>query len=299
MPTPVYRSLTLSLGLCVAASGLLGCDAINDALTPTDSEEAAAAVGSVALTRLEASLLMAIAEQTPLGSTPEEMATAVEAALPTVFSPADCVQAEAVGATVTMTLDACSGPRDLSLSGVVNVVYGLEGDQSVTISVTAVDLAIGDATMAINATGTYEQIEGGEHRAAVTTEGVGTAPGGRIVGRLGAYVVTWQGECYAIDGEWTSSLDDEIFVTTVSGYYVCASYCPAGGSIIYGKTNGGVGSGDISGTALTISYIGDEAAPWVASDGSFGRQALQCTEDPEGREPPGGGGGDGDDDLFD
>ncbi len=299
MQTLVSRHLLLSLGLCAAAGGLLGCEAINDALTPSDSEEAAAAADSVALTRLEASLLMAIAEQTPLGSTPEEMATAVEAALPMVFSPADCVRGEAVEATVTMTLEGCTGPRDLSISGVVNVVYAVEAAESVTISVTAADLEIDEATLAINATGTYEMPEAGSHRAAVSTQGGGTAPGGRIVGRLGAYVVEWQGECYGIDGEWTSSLDDEVFVTTVNDYYVCEAFCPAAGSIIYGKSDGGVGSGDISGTALTITYIGDEAAPWVATDGSFGRQALQCSEDPQGREAPGGGGDDDDDDIFD
>lgn len=300
MTHPVYRSLFLSIGLCAAAGGLLGCDAVNDALTPSDSEEARAAVDSVALTRLEASLLMAIAEQTPLGSTTEEMAVAVEAALPMVFSPADCVRGEAAGATVTMTLEDCTGPRALAISGIVNVVYAVEAAESVTISVTAADVEIGGATMAINATGTYELLDDGRHRAAVTTEGVGTAPGGSIVGRLGAYVVEWLDACYAIDGEWTSSLGDEIFVTTVTDYYVCDDFCPAGGSIIYGRTDGGVQADQISGTALTITYIGDDGAPWVATDGSFGRQALQCTEDPDDRSPPGGGGdGDDDDDLFD
>jgi len=288
MSISLYTRLALDIALCAAVGGLAGCDAVNDALTPSDSEEAGAAVESMALTRLEASLLMAIAEQTPLGSTAEEMAIAVEAALPMVFSPADCVRAEAVGATVTMTLEECTGPRQLAIDGVVNVAYSVMAASSVAISVTAVDVEIGGATMAINATGSYELRDGGNHRAAVTTEGFGTAPGGTLVGRLGAYVVTWQEACYGIDGEWTSSLADEIFVTTINNYYVCEAYCPAGGTIIYGKSDGGVQADEISGTGLTITYIGDAGAPWVATDGSFGRQDLACTEDPDGRSAPGG-----------
>lgn len=288
MPVSIPRITVTSIALCTALGGLWGCDTINDALTPTDSEEARTAVESMALTRLEASLLMAIAEQTPLGETPEDMATAVEAALPMIFSPADCVRAEAAGATVTMTVDGCTGPRDLSISGVVNVVYAVEAAESVAISVTAADLEIGGATMAINATGTYDLPPDGGHRVAVSTQGGGTGPGGVIVGRLGAYVVAWDGACFAIDGEWSSSLDDRVFVTTVRDYYVCEAYCPASGNIVYGATDDGVADGEVSGSGLTIQYLGGENAAWVASDGSFGQQILQCSEDPDGREAPGG-----------
>lgn len=284
--------------VAAALLSLTACDAVEDALTPKDSAQARAAVESVALTRLEATLLMAIADVTPLdGRTPEEMAAAVEAALPTVFEPDDCVRAETLSASVTMTLDGCAGPRALSVSGVANVIFAAEGQDSVALTLTATDIELGDATMTINATGAYidEGVSG--KRIAVTTEGLGTAPGGTIIGRLGAYTAAWTGECYRLDGQWTSSLDRRVFATSVDDYYACDAYCPASGSLLYGETDAADPRIDFDGAGLTITYLGDDAAPWVATDGSFGRQALTCTADPQEREDPTAGGGDDDDDI--
>lgn len=285
-------------GLCLLAlaAALGGCDAVEDALTPRDSEEARAAVESMALTRLEATLLMAVAEQIPAGEMPSAIAPAVAMALPMVFTPADCVESEVVDATLTMTLDGCTGPRALSVSGTAAVVFTAADDDGATLNLTATGLEIGDATMTINATADYAPQPLGAHRASVTTEGVGTTPDDLIVGRLGTYDIEWSDACFSIDGEWSSSLDDEIFLTSVDDYYGCDAFCPAAGTIVYGRTRA-TGADDIQGTALTITYLGDTGAPWVATDGAFGRQELQCTEDPDGREPPGSGGDD--DDLDD
>lgn len=283
-----------ALALVAGALHLGGCDQISEALT-SDSDEVRAAVESTELTRLEATLVMAVAEATPLGQTPDAIAAAVEAALPTVLSPADCVQAEAIGPTVTAQLDGCAGPRGLAISGLMNVAWADSMDEQVGISVTATDLELGGATMTINANGTYRD-RFGVHDLDLNTEGIGAAPGGGLVGRLGRYTVEWRDVCYTLEGTWTSTVGDRFFTTGVTDYYGCESYCPAEGVLAYNEVASEDAAAGRIGDIFTVTFLGEPQAAWVATNGRLGQQALQCDVDPEGRSAPGSV-GDDDDDL--
>lgn len=254
-----------------------GCDAVEEALDPAADEEASAAVASTELTRLEASLLVAVAEVTPLGEMPEAMATAVGDALASVFSPADCVEAQVVAATVTATLDGCTGPRAVGASGVMNVAFAAEAADSVAVTLTATGLEVEGATMTINATGALSRDPDDARRVTVTTQGGGTAEDGTVIGRTGGYTTTWVDDCLTIDGQWTSSLGTTVFQTIVSDFRRCGAACPAAGTILYGQTEAGAAAGgDIDGEAITVRFDGSAVASYVSSEARAGRVALEC-----------------------
>lgn len=254
-----------------------GCDAVEEALAPAADEEASAAVASTELTRLEASLLVAVAEVTPLGEMPEAMATAVGDALAMVFSPADCVEAQVVGATVTATLDDCTGPRAVGASGVMNVAFAAEAADSVAVTLTATGLEVEGATMTINATGALATDADEGRRVTVTTQGGGTAADGTLIGRTGGYTTTWDDDCLSIDGQWTSSLGTTVFQTIVSDFRRCGAACPAAGTILYGQTDAeGAVDGSIEGEAITVRFDGSDVAGYVSTEARAGRVALDC-----------------------
>lgn len=275
------RSLSLaalSLGGAVLFLLAGGCDEIEEALDPAADEEANAAVASTELTRLEASLLVALADVTPLDVMPEMMAQAVADALPMVFTPADCVEAQVVAATVTATLDGCSGPRALAVSGVMNVAFAAAAADSVALTLTATGLAVNGASMTINATGALGRDPDDAGRVTVTTQGGGTAADGTVIGRLGGYTTGWDASCITVDGQWTSSLGTTVFQTVVNDFRRCGAACPAAGTILYGQTEaeGVLADGGFDADAITVRFDGSSVATFVSSGARVGRVALQC-----------------------
>jgi hypothetical protein len=275
------HSLRLPLfSLCLLFPLVACSDAVEDALGGGDEDrtQAAQAVDSTDLTHLEAALLMAAADETPLGGEADAMATAVAEAAETTFTPADCVSAEAVGPSVTLTFDGCSGPRGLSnLSGAANITYSVEASTSVAMSLTATNLEVNGATMTINANGGYS-LEGSEHRLDLTTSGGGTAEGGTIIGRAGTYFVTWETECLTLDGQWTSTIDDdELFETAVESYRRCGAACPESGRIGYvGVDAPDTAADPLAGNGIIVTFDGDNTASFVSPTPATGEITLDC-----------------------
>lgn len=268
------RAITL-LTLLVATTG---CDEVKDALTPSQDGEANAAVESTELTRLEASLLIAIAEVTPLDVDPAAQATAVEAALPMVFSPADCVQSEITGESITADLDGCTGPRAFTITGVVNIAFDAGQNDSTELSVTAGNVQIEGMAVTIRTTTVLPADLATGRELEVSTGGGGAGEGdGALSGRIGTYTVSYDESCLRLDGRWTSSLDTRLFQSVVSDFHRCGEACPTDGRIIYGETDAEQAAGgavDIDG--LTVSFDGSDVATYISTELSAGRVQLDC-----------------------
>lgn len=265
------RAITL-LTLLVA---ITGCDEVKDALAPSQDGEANAAVESTELTRLEASLLIAIAEVTPLDVDPAAQAVAVEEALSTVFSPADCVEGEVTGESVTADLDGCTGPRAFTITGVVNIAFDEGADDGTELRVTAGNVQIGGMAVTINTTTTLPTDLAANRELEVETLGAGT--GDALAGRRGEYTVTYDESCLRLEGNWTSSLDTRVFQSVVSDFHRCGEACPTDGRIIYGETDAEQAAGgavDIDG--LTVSFDGSDVATYISTELSAGRVQLDC-----------------------
>ncbi len=267
------RAITL-LTLLVAVTG---CDTVKDALSPSQDGEANAAVESTELTRLEASLLIAIAEVTPLDVDPAAQAVAVEEALSTVFSPADCVRGEVTGESVTADLDGCTGPRAFTITGVVNIAFDEGANDGTELRVTAGNVEIGGMAVTINTTTTLPADLAASRELEVATLGGGTGDGDALTGRRGDYTVTYDESCLRLDGDWTSSLDTRLFQSVVTDFHRCGEACPTEGRIIYGETDAEQAAGgviDVDG--LTVSFDGSDVATYISTELSAGRVQLDC-----------------------
>jgi hypothetical protein len=232
----------------------------------------------MALTQLEAALLSAAADSAPLDQEPSAMAQAVADAASTTFTPSDCVETEVVGASVTYTFENCSGPRGLAeLSGAANLIFSVEGMDSVSVTLTATDLDVNDASMTLNANGAYSLREG-TSELDLTTSGGGTTADGTLLGRVGSYIATWDADCVSIDGQWTTSINDAFWSTGVQGYTRCGSACPESGTIGYlGIDSADSPADPLDGSGIVITFDGDDTARFITPRGATGEVTLDCS----------------------
>jgi hypothetical protein len=274
-PTPRLATLLLALlaPACDTAAGNLGG-------SPQDRAEAANAIASLELTAIEAALLTTIAEATPLGVSANAMASTLATAAPTLFTPATCVNAEALGTTTTLTFQGCSGPRGLrNLRGLVNVAFTAEVSTSVAISLTATDLATGRGNAILNATGDYT-VTNQKPRLTMITSGGGVATGSRPMTRAGTYTTTWEpDDCLLLDGQWTTTLDFDLRATGVQNYKRCGLACPTSGTLAYAAIDDVTTTVDPFATAaMVILFRGNRSAAFTSSRGTLGTLALDCAQ---------------------
>lgn len=263
-------------------SALAGCELaeeINDKLGSDETTFAEDAIAAVEITRVEAAMVAAVVDGIPLtDQDTAAMATAAAAAAATTFTPADCVEAVATGSSVTYTFDACAGPRGLDgVSGVASATFSVPGIESVTVSLTSSDLAAGDAVGTLNTTGTYS-LEGDGPLLALTTSGVSQASSGDVLGRVGGYTAIFDADCIDLDGQWTTTVNDETFWTTgVQGYHACAGECPASGQIGHANVENPDDMADpFEGSGIVVTLSGEGTAPFVDSEGNPGIVVLEC-----------------------
>lgn len=279
-PSHRRAALTLLAPLLPLLVATPACDTVAERLggSPEDRAEATDAVASLDLTAIEAALLTTFAEVTPLGSSPEGMAQAVSAAAPTLFSPASCVTAETLGASSTLTLRDCSGPRGLrSIRGIVNVVYTVEAASSVAITLTSTDLTTGRGNVLLNATGEYA-MDSGKPRLSMITSGGGLATGSRPMTRAGTFVASWEGDCLLLDGQWTTTLELDLRATGVQGYKRCGAACPVSGTLAYATVDAATATTDpFQTSAMLILFRGRNTATFTSSRGTVGSLTLPCS----------------------
>lgn len=272
------RAITRPLIALALAAPLVGCDSVSEALAPSRDGEANAAIASTELTRLEASLLIAIAQITPTGVDDEARQMAVEAALPMVFSPADCVTSDIAGGTITANLDGCTGPRAITLTGVINIAFDDGRDGATELRVTAGNVQFEGTAVTINTTTEVPPGLGDTGELEVTTTGAGSGDGGALSGRRGSYTLGFDPSCLTLDGQWTSSVDTQVYQTIVTDFRRCGELCPAEGRIVYGETDAeqAAGGGQIDVDALTVSFDGSDIATYISTELAAGRVQLDC-----------------------
>lgn len=259
---------------------LSGCGEVLDKIGNDESDAFAQdGVDSVALTQAEAALVAAVVDGIPLadGDT-AAMAAHAQSVAETTFTPADCVQAVATQSTVTYTFDTCEGPGDLmGLTGVVSTTFSVPGSESVTVSMTSSDLGVDGVFGTVNVTGTYSGA-GDLPLLALQTSGAATTADGDLLGRLGTYTATLDGDCLELDGEWTTSVNDAVFfLTAVGDYRDCAGACPETGTLSYAELEDVSDmEGSPTGEVIVVSYAGDDTVLYVGFDGTPGSLALEC-----------------------
>lgn len=267
----------------LSLSLLAGCGEVLDNLDKLGNDESRAfaedGVDSVALTQAEAALVAAIVDGIPLvDEDTAAMAAHAQAAAETTFLPADCVQAVATQSTVTYTFDNCEGPGDLlGLTGVVSTTFSVPASDSVTVSMTSSDLGVDGVFGTVNVTGTYS--EAGElPLLALQTTGAATTADGDLLGRLGTYTATLDGDCLELSGEWTTSVNDAVFfLTGVADYRDCVAACPEAGTVTYAELEDVADmEGSPTGEVIVVSYAGQDTAFYVDFDGNPGSLALEC-----------------------
>ena len=238
--------------------------------TGDNTGSATEALDSTDVVQNEGAVFVASTANLTLQMDGTQAATAAAASAKTFWGPSNCVTASANGATVTYTLNDCTGPFGLvHVTGTVVVQYSLAAD-GIHAHATADNLMVNGATMDIDAQAVYSQ-NGTQKRLAVTTSGSGTGPRGNSITRTGNYVLTYDSasNCLGLDGQWATNIAGYQWSTQVSAFEKCAASCPAaGGSITH--------HGGLSGITITVDFDGSATASWSTSNGHSGTIGLLC-----------------------
>lgn len=233
-----------------------------------DDELAEAAADSAGAAQAEASLLTSVVDGAPTGiapATPENVATYIATHAAARYAPAGCAAVTQSGLTVTIVFDGCTGPRGLrQLDGTLTLTAAPAAGGAVSVAAHADDLAIGQATIDVDATAVYSG-GGGSGSLAVTTHSAGVGPRGFDLAHDGDYTTTWDESCVSIDGAWSSARGDASRSTTAS-VMRCRDACP----------EGTVTRTTARGVTIAIDFDGTATASWTSSAGGSGTFPLTC-----------------------
>lgn len=187
-----------------------------------------------------------------------------------VYSPADCVTTEVDGATVTYTLDDCTGPFGLvHVSGSFAVTY-ISTLTSIQVQVSG-SLSVNQASISLDVDAEYNYY-GDESVLSVSSRSTGVGPRGYQIERSGEFTASLNSvtSCIALDGQWSLGVNALTWNSSVSGFEKCAGACPSNGGVIeyYGAVR------DVS---ITVEFDGSDQASWSSSLGRSGTIFLFCS----------------------
>lgn len=265
MPLPLPLLFLLSL-LSLLLSFSLGCGVVDDAADAQDADE------SVSATTMESALTAELSDQSSLSAsaTGAELATAAATRVGSHLSPEGCVTTVVLGATVTYTMNDCSGPYGLvHVTGTLTAVYSRASSGAVHVVITSSAIKVNQWTIELDATVDASQT-GSVKKTEVACNSSGIGPRHMSVARQGDYTVTYDPttECITLDGTWTTRAGLRTASTGASGYVRCKGHCPAaGGTITHTR---------VGGTVITLSYDGSTTAAWRTSKGRSGTVSLTC-----------------------
>ena len=246
------------------------CGRGSDGGGQTNTGSATEALDSADVVQSEGAVFVASTDSLSMQMTGAQAATNAAVSAKTFWQPSGCVTASASGATVTYTLNDCTGPFGLvHVTGTVVIEYSLALD-GIHAHATANDLMVNGATLDIDAQAVFS-INNGTKRLAVTTSGNGTGPFGNAITRSGNYVLTWNAatSCLGLDGSWATTIGAHQWSTQVSAFSKCGAQCPAaGGSISH--------HGGLSNVTITVDFDGSATADWSTSNGYSGTINLLC-----------------------
>ena len=242
----------------------------SDGNTQQQTGSATEALDSAEVVQSEGAVFVAGTDSLSVQLSGEQAAVSAAASAKTAWQPSGCVTASASGATVTYTLNDCTGPFGLvHVTGTVVVQYSLAAD-GIHAHATANGLMVNGASIDIDALAVFS-MNNGTKRLAVTTTGAGTGPFGNAITRSGNYVVTRTAatSCFGLDGSWATTVADHQWSTRVTALSKCGAQCPAaGGSISH--------HGGLSNVTITVDFDGSATADWSTSNGYSGTINLLC-----------------------
>jgi hypothetical protein len=241
----------------------------------TNTDTAESAVDSSDSVESEGNVMMALADgadATALtGVTADQAAGQIAANVPLRWQPSGCATATASGASVTVTLADCTGPRGLlHVTGDIDLAVSITSTGAVAVHATATGLAVNAATISFDADATYTA-SGTMHSLAVHAHGDGTGPRGTTIDHDGDYTIGWDTstQCRSIAGSWSTEFTNGTASAT-RGNDVnltrCAGSCP----------NGTIVHHFLGGQTLTVTFDGTNTASWVTSGGRSGTVQLAC-----------------------
>jgi len=255
--------------LFLVASSLVACvrsPDLDSAERSVDSSDTVEAEGNVMMAMVDGVDASAFA---PLSA--DQAAARIAANVSARWNPSGCATATQSGATVTMQLAGCTGPRGLrSVTGQLELVVSVGLSGGVSLHATGTDLDVDGATLSIDADATYTA-SAGSHTLAVETHGSGIGPRGNEIERAGQYTIEWDSasQCRSLAGHWSTE------VTTTRGTATrsndvdmsrCAGSCPVG-TITHHF---------LSDRTLEITFDGSAVATWSTSGGKSGSVELSC-----------------------
>lgn len=258
LPLPLLLSLLLPFSL--------GCGVVDDAADAQDADE------SVSATTMESALTTELSDQSSqsASATGAELAAAAVTRVDSHLTPRGCLTKEVHGATVTYTMNDCSGPYGLvHVTGTLTAVYSRASNGAVHVVISGSGIKINQWTIEVDATVDASQT-GTVKRTMVACNSSGSGPRHMSVAREGDYTVTYDpvSECITLDGTWTTKAGLRTASTAVSDYARCKGHCPAaGGTITHTR---------VGGTAITLTYDGSATAAWSTSKGRSGTVNLTC-----------------------
>ena len=255
----VAFGLSLLTG-CLDRGGGADTDTAESAV---ESAETAESQGNVMMTALDGAD-MAIGLQP---ATPEQVAQRVAANLIARWNPRACATVVQTGATISVTLTDCTGPRGLAhVSGHLTLVVSVSLTGVISVHGTSDDLQVNGASMDLDATAVYSA-SGTSHSIAVTTQSSGTGARGLPVEHDGNYTITWDTatQCRSIAGEWSTEIGTATRSTTAN-LSRCVDGCPTGSVVRHTRT----------GQTITVTFDGQGTAAWSSTSGKSGSVTLAC-----------------------
>ena len=193
---------------------LLGSSLVACARNGANVDSAESAVDSSDSVEAEGNIMMASVDGADMSGltalTGDQVAVHIAANAAGRFTPAGCATATASGATVTLTLNDCTGPRGLlHVSGELDLTASVALDGTISVHAAATALMVNRATIDIDSDATYA-VSGTTHTLTVQTMGSGTGPRGNDIDHTGQYTITWDAgsQCGSIAGHWATEFSN-------------------------------------------------------------------------------------------
>jgi hypothetical protein len=264
----MHKHTLLSL---FSISLVAGCGGANNANTSSsDDSHASAALESNGSTSTESALIVASVDGTQLAASANEAAGMASASLKTQFQPASCVVSVTVtGNSLTYTLKDCSGPWGLvHVSGTVVAAYDKQAD-GIHAELKASGLTVNGATLNLDSQAVFS-VNGSSKQLVVKTDGDGVGFFGTQLARHGSYTLTWDSasQCAQLNGNWSTTIGNDTWSTSVSSFKQCKGLCPVSGTIAH--------TGGITGVTITVTFDGSADAKWTSSNGRKGDLIMLC-----------------------
>lgn len=271
------KNMLIVAGLIVSAVSIISCG--SDSAAGDDAALVSEAADSMDMVQNEGALLSVATEgatmQTaavvlPLPATPDEAAAKAAERMKARLLPEGCVTIEVSGATLTATLNECTGRLGLRhVTGTLAVTFTVDSD-GVHADATATGLKVNRATMDITSS-LVRSMDGNTVDTIVSTKGTGTGPRGKAITRDGDYMVRYdiETECRTLVGEWKTTVGGNEYMTQVSAFKRCLYDCPSdGGKIVH--TN------SAKDRTITVTFDGSAEAKWSSTTGASGTEKLYC-----------------------